>query len=105
MMGQNMGLMTEQGMNAAPMLAAMALAIPAFNKGAQRIVATRKLDGRIEGYQLEDGRIVDRDEGLRLARLGDILGVGIANREGREYLKSLPDETEDNNLDNLPPIK
>ncbi len=40
-----------------------------------------------------------------LARQGEIKGVGVASRNGNEYLKSLPDGTENNNLSNLPSVK
>ena len=39
-----------------------------------------------------------------MAKTGDIKGVGIAHRKDSEYLKSLPDGTEGNNLSNLPSI-
>ena len=39
-----------------------------------------------------------------MAKAGEIKGVGIAHRKGSEYLKSLPDDTEENNLGNLPSI-
>ena len=35
---------------------------------------------------------------------GDIQGVGVAHRKDSEYLKSLPDGTENNNLSNLPSV-
>ena len=61
--------------------------------------------GRVEGYQLSDDRIISRDEGVALARAGEIRGVGIAHRKDTEYLKSLPDEKESNNLSSLPTVK
>lgn len=78
--------------------------IPKPNADAKQIVALVKESGRITGYKLSDGRILSKDEGVQLAKQGGILGVGIATRNGNEYLKSLPDEREDNNLDNLPSI-
>lgn len=83
----------------------MALAdIPTPNADAQQIVALVKEGGRITGYQLSDGRVLSKDEGVSLARSGGIRGVGIATRNGSEYLKSLPDDSENNNLGNLPSI-
>lgn len=76
--------------------------IPTPSKDAQRIVALTKKDGVISGYKLEDGRVVTKAEGVALARNGGILGVGIATNEGSEYLKSLPDDSESNNLGSLP---
>ena len=78
--------------------------IPTPNSNAQQIVALVKEEGRVAGYKLSDGRIVSREEGVQLAKDGGIQGVGIATNRGTEYLKSLPDETENNNLGNLPSI-
>jgi len=79
--------------------------IPTPNANAQQIVALVKESGRVSGYKLSDGRILTREEGVALARSGGISGVGIATNKGTEYLKSLPDSTEDNNLSNLPSVK
>ena len=35
---------------------------------------------------------------------GEIKGVGIAHRKDTEYLKSIPDGSENNNLGNLPSV-
>lgn len=79
--------------------------IPEPKADAQKITALVKEKGRITGYQLSDGRILDKEQGVQLAKQGGIRGVGIAARNGNEYLKSLPDETEDNNLGMLPSVK
>lgn len=79
--------------------------IPHPNSDAKQIVALVKEDGRITGYQLSDGRVLNKNEGISLARQGGIQGVGIASRNGNEYLKSLPDNSDDNNLGNLPSVK
>ena len=79
--------------------------IPTPRPDAQRIVALVKKGGRVEGYQLSDGRIVSKAQGVAIARQGGILGVGISSRKGSEYLKSLPDGTENNNLSSLPTVK
>ena len=78
--------------------------IPTPNSNARHITGLVKESGRITGYQLSDGQVVDKDEGLELARQGQIAGVGIATNQGTEYLKSLPDQSEANNLGNLPAI-
>ena len=78
--------------------------IPTPNADAQSITALKKESGHVTGYQLSDGRILDKPEAVNLAKDGGIQGVGISNRNGNEYLKSLPDETENNNLSNLPSI-
>lgn len=78
--------------------------IPNPKSNAASIVALVKESGKVSGYQLSDGRTVSRDEGVRLARQGEIRGVGIASNQGTEYLKSLPDGSEANNLGNLPSV-
>jgi hypothetical protein len=78
--------------------------IPKPNADAKQITALVKEDGRITGYQLSDGRVLNKEEGVQLAKQGGILGVGVATRKGEEYLKSLPDEDEGNNLGNLPSV-
>ena len=79
--------------------------IPEPNADAREITALVKESGRITGYQLSDGQILSKEEGVQLAKQGGIRGVGVAARNGNEYLKSLPDEREGNNLSNLPSIK
>lgn len=78
--------------------------IPQPNADARPITALVRKSGRITGYQLSDGRVLNKEEGVRLAKRGGIRGVGVATRNGAEYLKSLPDEDEKNNLSNLPSI-
>ena len=39
-----------------------------------------------------------------MAKMGEISGVAVASRKGNEYLRSLPDDKEDNKLGNLPSI-
>ncbi len=78
--------------------------IPTPRADAQQIVALVKEGGRITGYKLADGRILSKQEGVQVAREGGISGVGIASRNGSQYLKSLPDASEDNNLGNLPSV-
>lgn len=78
--------------------------IPEPNADAKKITALVKEGGRVTGYQLSDGAIVSKEEGVSLAKSGGIAGVGIAHRDGKEYLKSLPDATENNNLSHLPTV-
>ena len=92
----------NQGLSKLPMMALQD--IPQPKPDAKRITALVKKGGRIAGYQLSDGRVLSKEEGVLLARQGGIQGVGIAKRKGTEYLKSLPDENEGNNLSNLPSV-
>ena len=78
--------------------------IPTPKSDAKKIVGLVKSSGRVTGYQLSDGSTVSKEEGVSMAKSGDIQGVGIAHRKDSEYLKSLPDGTEENNLGNLPSI-
>ncbi|MGN0155898.1 MAG: DUF3892 domain-containing protein [Lachnospiraceae bacterium] len=78
--------------------------VPAVKSDAKDIVGLVKSSGRITGYQLSDGSTVSKEEGVSMAKAGEIRGVGVAHRKDSEYLKSLPDGTEDNNLGNLPSV-
>lgn len=78
--------------------------IPTPNSDAVTITGLVKERGRITGYQLSDDRIVSREEGVSLAKAGQIRGVGVAHKKETEYLKSIPDGTESNNLSSLPTV-
>ena len=78
--------------------------VPTPKTDAKEIVGLVKSSGRISGYQLSDGSTVSKEEGVSMAKAGEIQGVGIAHRKDSEYLKSLPDGTENNNLGNLPSV-
>ena len=78
--------------------------VPTPKADAKEIVGLIKSSGRITGYQLSNGATVSKEEGVAMAKAGDIKGVGVAHRKDTEYLKSLPDSKEDNNLGNLPSV-
>ena len=78
--------------------------VPETKADAKEIVGLVKTSGRITGYPLSDGETVSKEEGVAMAKAGEIQGVGIAHRNNSEYLKSLPDGSEDNNLGNLPSV-
>ena len=78
--------------------------IPTPNENAAAITALVKENGKVVGYQLSSGQTVDKNEAVALAKQGGIQGVGISERNGNEYLKSIPDDTESNNLSNLPSV-
>ena len=78
--------------------------IPQANSNAKRIVGLVKEGGRITGYQLSDNTLVEKQQAVDMAKQGRIAGVGIAHRGDTEYLKSIPDGSENNNLSNLPSI-
>ncbi len=78
--------------------------IPRANSNAKRIVGLVKKGGKITGYQLSDESFVSKPEAVSMAKQGQIAGVGIAHRGDTEYLKSIPDGSENNNLGNLPSV-
>ena len=75
---------------------------PVPNKDANSISKLIRNNGKISGYQLSDGTVLSKSEGVALAKQGGIRGVAIASRNGSEYLRSLPDGSESNNLGDLP---
>jgi len=85
-----------------PLMALDSIPIP--NAGAQNITGLVKQSGRVTGYQLSNGQTLSKQDAVSLAKQGGIAGVGIAHRGGTEYLKSLPDGTEANNLSSLPSV-
>jgi len=78
--------------------------VPQPKANAPKITGLVKERGRVSGYQLSDGKIVDKQSAINLARDGGIAGVGISSRKGSEYLKSLPDDSGMNNLNALPTV-
>ena len=78
--------------------------IPQASTNAKRIVGLVKEGGRITGYQLSDNTIVEKQQAVDMARQGQISGVGIAHRGDTEYLKSIPNGNENDNLGNLPSV-
>lgn len=78
--------------------------VPQAKADAKEVVGLVKSGGRVTGYQLSDGTNVSKEEGVAMAKAGEIQGVGISHRKDSEYLKSLPDGSEGNNLGNLPSI-
>lgn len=75
---------------------------PVPNKDAKTITGLVRKNGKIAGYKLSDGVTLTKSQGVALAKQGGIRGVAIASRNGSEYLRSLPDGDEGNNLGGLP---
>jgi hypothetical protein len=94
--------MENQNASALPMMSMKE--IPQASSTAAQITALVKESGKVVGYQLSSGQTLGKDEAVALARQGGIQGVGISERDGTEYLKSIPDGTESNNLNNLPSV-
>ena len=76
--------------------------IPEPNPNASHVVGLYKEKGKVEGYKLSNGNIVSKPDAVEMAKQGLISGVGIAHRGDNQYLKSIPDGNENNNLSNLP---
>ena len=74
----------------------------AVQKDAESIKKLIKSGGKVTGYELSNGQVLSKAEGVALAKQGGIKGVAIASRNGNEYLRSYPDSGEGNNLGNLP---
>lgn len=75
--------------------------IPVPDEDAESIVKLVKSEGRVVGYELSSGKQVSKEEGVQMAKNGRIKGVAVATNQGNEYLRTLPDGTESNNLSNL----
>ena len=69
-----------------------------------RIVKVRKnQDGDITDVMLQNGNVYSIDEAVTMARDGLLSGVNAVHaKNGREYLRSNPNDTEGDNLDNMP---
>lgn len=78
--------------------------IPQVKSDAKRITGLVKHCGKVTGYKLSDNSIVSKENAVSMAKKGLIAGVGIAHRKDNEYLKSIPDGSEKNNLGNLPTV-
>ena len=78
------------------------LVTPNPRPDAQSITRLIRRGGRVEGYELSDGTVLSKPEGVALAKEGGFRGVAVAVRNGSEYLRSLPDGKEQNNLGSLP---
>lgn len=76
------------------------------NSNAKSIQALIKESGEVTGYELSNGERISKNQGIEMARKGEISGVGVSvSKNGDEYLRSLPDQDENNNLSSLPTIK
>ncbi len=76
--------------------------IPTPAPNAKQIVGLIKQNGRVEGYRFSDGTTAAKPQAVEMAKRGEIKGVGIAHRKGNEYLKSIPNSSESDNLSLLP---
>ena len=77
---------------------------PTPDADALSITGLIKTSGKISGYQLSDGEKIPKEQGVQMAKANKIKGVAVAVKQGTEYLRTLPDGDENNNLGNLPSI-
>lgn len=78
--------------------------IPQPKSDAKEIVGLVKESGKVTGYKLSDETFVKKPDAVEMAKQGEISGVGIAHRGDTEYLKSIPNGSENDNLGNLPSV-
>ncbi len=78
--------------------------IPKAKENAKHIVGLVKENGLVTGYKLSDDTIVEKPQAVQMAKQGEIADVGVAHRGDNEYLKSIPNDKENDNLGNLPSV-
>ena len=62
--------------------------------------------GEINAYKLDNGEIVPKKQAVFMAKQGEIKGVSVVlSKNGEEFLRSLPDDDANNNLENLPNVE
>jgi hypothetical protein len=68
-----------------------------------KIIKVKKnQDGDITDVMLENGNVYSVDEAIMMTRDGLIQGVNVGKaRNGREYLRSNPNDSEGDNLDSM----
>lgn len=60
-------------------------------------------DGDITDIMLDNGNVYSIDEAIMMVKDDLVEGVNVGKaRNGREYLRSNPNDNEDDNLDNMP---
>lgn len=69
-----------------------------------RIIKVKKNpDGDITDVMLENGNVFSINDAIMMAKDGIIEGVNVGHaKNGKEYLRSNPNNSKDDNLDNLP---
>lgn len=74
-------------------------------KDAEQITKLIKSGGEVVGYELESGVHVSVQQAIEMAKSNGVKHVGVStSKDGSEYIRSLADGDESNNLGNLPSI-
>lgn len=77
-----------------------------MNNSTSIIKVKKNNDGDITDVMLENGNVYSINEAITMARDGLIEGVNVSRaKNGREYLRSDPNGTKSDNLDNLPTMR
>ena len=72
---------------------------------AQQITKLIKSGGEVVGYELESGQHISVQQAIDMAKHNQLKHVGVStSKDGSEYIRSLADGDESNNLGNLPSI-
>ena len=73
------------------------------NDKSKILKVKKNQDGDITNVMTNNGNVYSIDEAIMMARDRTIENVNVGKtKNGREYLRSNPNEDEDDNLDNLP---
>lgn len=73
------------------------------NNKAKIVKVKKNPDGDITDVMMDNGNVYSIDEAVMMASDNLIDGVNVGRaRNGREYLRSNPNDDESDNLDNLP---
>ena len=75
-----------------------------MDSGKARITKVKKnAEGDITDIMTDNGNVYSIDEAIMMVKDEVIEGVNVGkSRNGREYLRSNPNDSEGDNLDNLP---
>ena len=75
--------------------------------GANAKAITKRIvnSGDVVGYELESGEHITVEQAIEMAKANELKHVGVStSKDGSEYIRSLADRDESNNLGNLPSI-
>ena len=73
------------------------------NAKAKVVKVKKNQDGDITDVMTDNGNVYSIDEAIMMARDHTIENVNVSKaKNGRDYLRSNPNEDENDNLDNLP---
>jgi len=79
-----------------------------YEEGVSHVIEGISRDGRgeINAYKLDNGELVPKEQAVLMAKQGVIRGVSVVvSKNGEEFLRSLPDNDANNNLESLPNVE